>query len=429
MATIIKKANSPYWYAQFYTAKGDGEFKQHRASTKIRHKGLNRHDYRANEKAARAKADQLEERTKLKLPFNAQGREISEAVHAIMEQASKDALKGELSIDKGKGYLIELSSLCSTEELVEHDLSSWRDEFLRVKRETDRLSKSSLSKYTQHLREFVDCMTEAGKLKLLMVSSDDIRNHQRTLTKQGLAVGTINSHIKSIKSYFTRAQRNGLVATSPADPVDFITVKKKEVVSKAPFSTEEINALVLASASMEWKAFIKLGFYTGLRMGDIASLKWSNINQKNKTIEIETSKTEAELSIPLFSDDLLKELRLLSEGIGKAAVFPTLSKTKVGSRDGLSQQFTAIMDTAKVGRGELTEAAEVDGGKTRGRSRYQRSFHSLRGSFVSHLANMNVPKEMRMKLTGHKDEGVHDLYTTIEADTLRKHIESLPQVG
>jgi len=434
MASLIKKSNSPYWYAQFYTEQVKGEYKQHRISTRIRQSGLNKTDYLSNQKLARAEAEKIEERIKKKLPYNAQGREICDAVHAIMEKASMDALQGMLSVDKGKGYLVELTSLCSSEALVEHDLESWRDEFLRIKTTTDRISKASLAKYTQHFREFINRMSKDGKLKLMSVCSEDIENHKSELVAQGLSVGTVNAHLRSIKSYFKMAKKKNEITKSPADPVDFIKVKRADVLSRTPFKTDEINDLIAAAPSPEWKAFIKVGFYTGLRMGDISALKWSNITKDesgNHYISIVTEKTDEPVMIPLHSDELLKELRSLGDGIGigEAPIFPALSQTQVGARDGLSKQFTDIMDHAKVGKGKVTEAGTAEDGKSRGRSRRQKSFHSLRGSFVSHLANADVPKEIRMKLTGHKDEGVHDIYTTIEAKTLKAGIQSLPQVG
>lgn len=429
MATLIKRSQSPYWYAQFYTDGSGGEFRQHRVSTKIRHKGLNRKDYLANEKTAKRVAAQIEEEFKQDFRGNAQGREISVEVYDILKRASVEALKGELSVDKGKRYIVDLSALCSGEAIVEHDIETWRDEFVRIKQDVDRVSLASLSKYKQHLREFVEGMKARGKVKLTSISRDDLRGYQRELAAQGLSIATTNAHIKSIKAYFRKAVIEMLVTHSPADGVDLIKARKSEVANRKPFSTDEINSLIQAAPNGEWRTFIKMGFYTGLRLSDIAGLRWSNIDQENEVIEITTAKTEKEITIPIFSSELLLELRELNHGIGEAPLFPTLSGLQVGSRTGLSQTFNIIMDSAGVSRGRCYEAASIDEGDTRGRSRHERGFHSLRGSFVSHLANSNVPKEIRMKLTGHDDSKVHDIYTTLEADTIRQHIQTLPSVG
>ena len=54
------------------------------------------------------------------------------------------------------------------------------------------------------------------------------------------------------------------------------------------------------------------------------------------------------------------------------------------------------------------------------------SFHALRHSFTSALANAGVAPELRMKLTGHKSESVHAGYTHHELETLRAAVGKLP---
>jgi integrase len=66
----------------------------------------------------------------------------------------------------------------------------------------------------------------------------------------------------------------------------------------------------------------------------------------------------------------------------------------------------------------------VQGGGKRKLAR--RTFHSLRHSFTSTLANAGVPEELRMKLTGHSSKEVHRGYTHLELDTLRKAIGTIP---
>jgi integrase len=58
----------------------------------------------------------------------------------------------------------------------------------------------------------------------------------------------------------------------------------------------------------------------------------------------------------------------------------------------------------------------------------QKSFHSLRHSFASALANSGVPADLRMKLTGHKSATVHQGYTHHELEVLRGAIGTLPRL-
>jgi site-specific recombinase XerD len=56
----------------------------------------------------------------------------------------------------------------------------------------------------------------------------------------------------------------------------------------------------------------------------------------------------------------------------------------------------------------------------------QLSYHSLRHSFSSALANAGISADVRMKLTGHKSIDVHQRYTHIELEPLKKAIAALP---
>ena len=58
-----------------------------------------------------------------------------------------------------------------------------------------------------------------------------------------------------------------------------------------------------------------------------------------------------------------------------------------------------------------------------------RTFHALRHSFASALANAGVSAELRMKLTGHKSESVHRIYTHHELEPLRAAVAKIPAMN
>jgi integrase len=64
----------------------------------------------------------------------------------------------------------------------------------------------------------------------------------------------------------------------------------------------------------------------------------------------------------------------------------------------------------------------------KGRNTQARTFHSLRHSLTTDLANADIPAELRQKLTGHADETVHSLYTHTSLERLRQAVDKLPLV-
>ena len=99
---------------------------------------------------------------------------------------------------------------------------------------------------------------------------------------------------------------------------------------------------------------------------------------------------------------------------------PHMAGLKPGGRHGLSEGFKRIMRKAGL------DLQQVQGGGVRKICR--RSFHALRHSFTSALANAGVAPELRMKLTGHTTEAVHRGYTHHELEVMRAAVEKLPSL-
>jgi integrase len=91
-------------------------------------------------------------------------------------------------------------------------------------------------------------------------------------------------------------------------------------------------------------------------------------------------------------------------------------------KSGLSSQFKRIMEKAKIG-GRILRAATGEG-----RKQSSLSFHSLRHSFVSALANAGVAPDLRQKLAGHTDSKSHARYSHHEVDIMRAAVAQVPSL-
>jgi integrase len=120
--------------------------------------------------------------------------------------------------------------------------------------------------------------------------------------------------------------------------------------------------------------------------------------------------------------ELADWLRSRPHGIGKAPVFAALTGKYTGGKSGLSGQFKRMMERAEI-RGRILRA-----GSGEGRTTSALSFHSLRHSFVSALANAGVPAELRKELAGHSTDASHKVYTHHETERLRNAVSALPGV-
>ena len=107
----------------------------------------------------------------------------------------------------------------------------------------------------------------------------------------------------------------------------------------------------------------------------------------------------------------------------KGPVFPKLFDKPGTGKSGLSMSFKRLMQRAGIDDGV---ARKKDGKLGRNVSRL--SFHSLRHTFNSAMANADVPPEIRQKLTGHASQDMNKHYTHLELETVRRAVESLSRL-
>jgi integrase len=192
----------------------------------------------------------------------------------------------------------------------------------------------------------------------------------------------------------------------------------EETAERSAFEPKQVAKLV-GAAEGDWKGAILLAYYTGARLRDVANMRWNAIDLKRQLITFTPSKTKKAQTIPLHAE--LERHLLKSPGIGTAFLFPSLAGKGTGGKSGLSGQFAAITARAGIEGKIMRHTAE-------GRGNNSLSFHSLRHSFNSAMANAGVSQEIRQKLTGHASAEMNKLYTHHELGPLRAAIATLPTV-
>jgi len=152
-------------------------------------------------------------------------------------------------------------------------------------------------------------------------------------------------------------------------------------------------------------------------------MKWDSVDLVKKSIQFTPMKTPGKsIMIPLHPS-LEKHLLTISETrVAEGHLFPSLAGRKTGGAHGLSRRF-----------GEIMEKAQIDPSVSQPRSEGGRaisflSFHSLRHSFNSAMANRGVSQEVRQRLTGHSSPEMNKVYTRHELETLRQAVDTLPSV-
>ena len=333
---------------------------------------------------------------------------------ARLEQAG---LSGTLTEAQARRVVSEIVERHTGQGVQFHSCKDWLNEWVAGK--TGATAEKTVTKYKQIVRDFLSHLAERAELSVAAITPRDVRSFRDGLAKAGHSPSTVNQTIRKVLSApFAAAMRLGYVPVNPCAAVELLKDKTSE---KDVFTSEQMRQLLEATDG-DWRGLILAGDYTGLRLLDLSSLEWGALDLDKATLRLETGKTGAVVVIPLH-DELLAWLKKQSRGIARAPVFPKLAGKAGGGKSGLSCQFKKIMAKAKVTGRVLRE------GKGAGRNASSLSFHSLRHSFNSAMANAGVAQELRQKLTGHASAAMNARYTHHEIASLREAVSKVPSLS
>jgi integrase len=373
MASLHRHAKSPFWYVAYIKADGRRAFRS---------------------------TGQQDKRKALD-------------VARTLEKTSRKARAGELSRSTARKLFDDLLEDIGAEPFSRETARSFFDSWLAgkeisVKPGVYKLYRKTITKFLAHLGD--KALKPLGD-----ITPGDIAAFRNSRLKaQGVSTGTFILDLKALRCVFNLARSQGLITMSPADAIDLPPLRR---IERDIFSLEEIRALLSAAPNQEWRTAILLGFFAGARLSDAVSIRWDCVAVDKGQICYTQNKTGARVVVPIHADLEAQLLEVASHDNARGYVCPTLAKTPVEGRSGLSSQFVRIMEAAGV------DAGQVQATKRRFR---RKTFHSLRHSFASHLANLGISADVRMKLTGHKSIDVHRSYTHIELAPLKAAITALP---
>jgi integrase len=333
-----------------------------------------------------------------------------------LQKASDEARRGALTEARTRELLSEVLQSVNGEGLHVFTVTQWFDHFVNQKKKSRAAATGK--RHAQTMREFMAFLGPRAKLNIAAITSRDIasfRDHRHSL---GLAPATVNIDVAILSAAFNAALRQGHVSVNPCLAIEPLKNKPQR---KGVFTPEQVAAL-LKAAKGDWRGLILLAFYSGQRLLDCANLRWRDVDlvSRIKTIRFQVRKTGAEVVTVIHQalEDYL--LSLPTPDADDEYIFPTLAGRRASL---LSKQFGELMEQAHIERGVIRERTTYGG-----RSVSALSFHSLRHSFSSILANAGVSEERRMALTGHKSRDMHQHYSHHELEQLQKAVALLPSL-
>lgn len=384
MASVCRKPNSPYWMMKYRAEDGRVVMR----STKQTH-----------HKKALALANETE-----RMAHKARQGELTQAV-----------------ILKNLGEMMERTT---GEKLAVASIKDFFKEYMEIKKRVGA-APSTLARYSPIMNGFVGSLTAARqKGSIATVTPSEIERFRNAELEIGKSESTCDLELKVISSVLASAHRKGLALTNPALAVEPLRGDSEE---RAPFTDKQVKAL-LNKADSEWTGMILFGYHCGIRLNDAANLCWENLSLKESTVTFLEQKTARRKrkkdkgTTIVLHPDIIGWLRSQPTGIGKAPVFLSLVGRKSGSAGGLSNMFSDLMVEAKIASG-LGEKL-----KGKGRRFRKYGFHSFRHTMISNLANAEVSADVRMAMSGHSTEDIHQRYVHLNLEGQRKAVGRMASV-
>ncbi len=154
-------------------------------------------------------------------------------------------------------------------------------------------SKLTLQSYHLDLEQFFHAVPEA---KIARTTPDDVRRFLAGLYGPCRPV-SIARKVSTLKSFFRFLTRRGWIKSSP---MDFISLPK--IPKKIPrfLGVDEAFQMIQVTTQPRDLAILELLYGCGLRVGELVSLKWSDVDFEGEWIRV-VGKGKKERLIPLGS--------------------------------------------------------------------------------------------------------------------------------
>jgi integrase len=328
--------------------------------------------------------------------------------------------------DQSRELFRRLMEQTSGELLAGANFNDYCEEWLTAR--ATATAPATMAKYRKAINDFIGSLDQHRRTASVQsITSREVLKYRDGLVSKGVAESTANIALAIVRSVFNDARKQGVILANPAEAVK--SLKAHDTDARVPFSVEQVRALY-AAADQQWRGMILLGVHAGLRIGDAANLRWSNVDLVKRTVSFEQKKVahrkkkHQRLTVIYLHDDLVAYLETIVPGSDNpnAALFPSLAGLPTAGSFGLSTRFADVMKKAAI----VAPVGQVKTG--RGRVFKALSFHSLRHSFVSRLANAEVAMEIRKQMSGHSSDQIHEGYSHLSLSLQRQAIAKLGSV-
>jgi integrase len=339
-----------------------------------------------------------------RLPNGKQRREYVGSFEGLNGYSIEDARVAE-SKRKTQKRENRLLDITDDSKMTFNELTEWYLDLERVK------NLASFNTITININKFNAVF---GDKIISHIKPVDLENYQAKRLKEGISAGTVDHEIGKTKTMIYKAFDNDKVSGRTLRT--FKKIKKALVkgsdIRDRILTINEFNGLMKHSEK-HLKPIIAMGYYTGMRKGEILKLTWGKVDLANRMIRLEITDTKDKeaRNIPIC-DELYKIIVSLPNRIQKTNEDNHVFQYKGAKIKG---DFRNSLKKACKKAGIIYGRFEKNGF----------IFHDLRHTFNTNMRKSGVAESVIMDITGHSSRSMFDRYNTVDEDDTRKAIEQL----
>jgi len=240
-----------------------------------------------------------------------------------------------------------------------------------------------------------------GSLHLTQITPSILSKYKVKRLRDGVCLATVAKELKFIQRVFNLCKGEWeLVDRSPFDRFEIPAVNNELTRFLKPGQLEG-----LLKASPDWlKPIIQIARLTGIRRGNLAALKWKQVDLADKSLILGQTKNGDPLQVPLV-DEACEILNALYKS-RRSCPFVFTMEGKELLPEQISQAF--IRTCKKAGISEFR-------------------FHDLRHDFATRLVKRGVELYRVGKLLAHRTVNMTKRYAHLDIDDLRDAVSVLNQ--
>lgn len=271
--------------------------------------------------------------------------------------------------------------------------------FIKYLRTERGVSEITVKNYREDFKIFLEnfpdikdtAELEGGMLQEFVINQDELARSSSTILRR----------FSFLKNYFSFLQDENLFEG------ELPQVDKPKSSKRLPFvlSNEEVDELLDApditkDNGMRDKAMLELMYATGLRVSELLSLQFKNVNMQNSMIKV-YGKGNKERNVPI-SDFAMEYLRKYIDGPRKRNIGAKKTQLIFLNRDGKEISRTYFYMQIK----RYAEQKGIDNSV---------SPHTLRHCFATHLLENGASLRAVQEMLGHANVATTQIYTEVSS--------------